>query len=178
MKILPNWSFTGLPEPEDSYGDLINSIAELGVRWALAGALAAERYRDRARLTTDVDLVVDWHPELVGTIERHGFDARVHQDAGDPPHLIRARAHADDRYVDFLVALTSYQQEALERAVPNDNVLTIEDVLVHKVIAWRPRDLDDIASILAAGHVIDRDYVRRWVEYFGFELRLEEAGLA
>lgn len=73
------------------------------------------------------------------------------------------------------MALTPYQQEALRRA--RGNVLTVEDVLVHKIIAWRGRDRDDIESILAAGHEIDRDYVRRWVEYFGFEQRLEEAGL-
>lgn len=39
---------------------------------------------------------------------------------------------------------------ALERAV--DHVLTAEDVIIHKLIAWRPRDRDDIAAILDAGY--------------------------
>ncbi len=28
-------------------------------------------------------------------------------------------------------------------------------VIVHKLLAWRPRDRDDVASILAAGHDLD-----------------------
>lgn len=33
---------------------------------------------------------------------------------------------------------------------------------MHKLIAWRPRDRDDIASILEAGHVLDEQFIERW----------------
>jgi hypothetical protein len=59
--------------------------------------------------------------------------------------------------VDVLLAETDYQRLAMDRAV--DGVLSVEDVIVHKLIAGRPRDLDDIASILAAGASIDEAYV-------------------
>ena len=158
-----------MSRPEGSYEDLKSFAESLGVPWALAGALAAERYRLTARATKDADLLVSWKPGLDQLIERAGWEVRTASDPGDPPYLIRARR--GEQYVDLLVALTDYQQVALERA--KDNVLTVEDVLVHKIIAWRGRDRDDIESILAAGHDIDWAYVRHWVEYFGFEDRLD-----
>ncbi|MFN3219971.1 MAG: hypothetical protein ACE367_26065 [Acidimicrobiales bacterium] len=36
-------------------------------------------------------------------------------------------------------------------------------VAIHKLIAWRPRDRDDIRSILEAGVALDSDYLERWV---------------
>jgi len=44
--------------------------------------------------------------------------------------------------------------------------VVIEDVLVHKLIAGRPRDLADIEDILASRPELDEAYVDRWVEYW------------
>jgi hypothetical protein len=95
----------------------------------------------------------------------------VHQRIDGFTHRRMLDRHEHDA-VDLLVALTPYQQEALRRA--QGNVLTVEDVLVHKIIAWRARDRDDIESIISAGHDIDWGYVNRWVEYFGFRGRLTD----
>lgn len=163
-----------MPGPEGSYTDLLDVLERVGVPWALAGALAAERYRARARFTTDVDLLVGWDSSLVEALETAGWILKVHREDEDPPFLIRARR--DDLYVDLIIALIEYQIEALARAT--DHVLTIEDVLVQKTIAGRGRDREDIASILESGLEFDTDYVRHWVGVFGFEGRLHELGLA
>jgi hypothetical protein len=62
--------------------------------------------------------------------------------------------------VDVIVAETDYQQIARARA--SDGHISVEDVIVHKLIAWRGRDQDGIRSILEAGHPLDRDYIARW----------------
>jgi DNA-directed RNA polymerase subunit F len=36
-------------------------------------------------------------------------------------------------------------------------------VIIHKLIAWRPRDRDDIRSILEADVAPDREYLDRWI---------------
>ena len=36
---------------------------------------------------------------------------------------------------------------------------TVEDVIIHKLIAGRPRDMDDIQSILSTGHEIDEAFI-------------------
>ncbi|MGH9014523.1 MAG: hypothetical protein ACRDZ1_11375 [Acidimicrobiia bacterium] len=128
------------------------------------------RYRATPRETADLDFLVEWHNDLVVALVAEGFDVRVAEDEGEV-HLLRTRR--SDAAVDFLVARIDYQHLAIERAV--DHVLTVEDVLVHKVIAWRPRDREDILSILSAGHAFDRDYVDHWAREWGVEDRWVEA---
>ena len=41
-----------------------------------------------------------------------------------------------------------------------------EDVMIHKMLAERPRDVEDVHSILRKQKV-DRDSIRRWLEAFG-----------
>jgi len=38
-------------------------------------------------------------------------------------------------------------------------VLTAEDVIVQKLIAWPARDQDDVLPILSAGHRLDTAYI-------------------
>jgi hypothetical protein len=95
---------------------------------------------------------------------------RVLEDEGEP-HLIRARR--SDGQVDFIVATTEYQRTAIERA--RDHVLTVEDVFIHKLIAWRSRDQDDINSILSTGLAFDEDYGNYWAREWGVEDRWHEA---
>ena len=138
------------------------SIAEifddLGIEWTLVGALAANRYRATPRFTTDVDMMAEYDPALVGRLESAGYDIAVVADEGEPPHLIRCHRGAES--VDILLPVVEYQREALTRAV--DHVLSVEDVIIHKLIAWRPRDRDDIRSIREAGVPLDLDYLGRW----------------
>lgn len=63
--------------------------------------------------------------------------------------------------IDLLLSTVHYQDLAIDRG-REQHVLTVEDVIMHKLIAWRPRDREDIASILAAGHELDLDYIEHW----------------
>ena len=71
------------------------------------------------------------------------------------------------------VAIVDYQSVALDRAT--DHVLTAEDVIVHKLIAWRPRDRNDIASILDTGIELDDEYIRHWASEWDVADRWEQA---
>jgi hypothetical protein len=148
---------------EQSPSAWLASIADifdgLGVEWTLVGALAANRYRATPRFTTDVDTMAIHHPDLVPLLARAGYSVEVVADEGEPAHLIRCHRGAES--IDILVPVIAYQLEALHRAV--DHVLTVEDVIIHKLIAWRPRDRDDIRSILEAGVGLDRGYLDRWI---------------
>lgn len=139
------------------------SIAEifddLGVEWTVVGALAANRYRATPRFTTDVDIMAAYDPALPERLESEGYEVSVVADEGDPPHLIRC--HRGPESVDILLPVVEYQSEALARSV--DHVLTVEDVIIHKLIAWRPRDQDDIRSIREAAVPLDRVYLATWI---------------
>ena len=87
------------------------------------------------------------------------------------PDMLMVRGKGDR--IDIVFATVGYLQEALLRAV--GGVLTVEDVIVQKLIGWRPRDRDDIASILEAGHRLDEDYISRWASLWEVDDRWAEA---
>ncbi len=146
-------------------------LDRLGIQWALIGALAALRYRLRPRLTTDLDLLVASSVGVSSAFRDEGFHVREVSDPGEPPHLILVRGR--DIVADLMVANVDYQRTALQRAV--DHVITAEDVIVHKLIAWRPRDRDDVLSILRAQTSIDEEYVSYWANEWGVADHWEEA---
>ncbi|MEO1058438.1 MAG: hypothetical protein AAFY28_16140 [Actinomycetota bacterium] len=139
------------------------SIAEifdgLGLQWTLVGALAANHYRATPRFTTDVDTLAAFDPRLERRLRDAGYEVEVVADVGEAAHLIRCHRGAET--IDILLPVVEYQRVALDRA--RDNVLAPEDVIIHKLIAWRPRDRDDIRSILEAGVVLDRAYLDDWI---------------
>jgi hypothetical protein len=79
------------------------------------------------------------------------------------PYMIAARS--GPVVIDLLPAETDCQRLAIERST--DGVLTAEDVIVHKLIAGRARDLDDIASLLATDLPLDEAYIATHAEAWG-----------
>jgi len=150
--------------------DATRLLDDLHASWAIAGAFAADRYRAEHRTTTDADLLVEWSDRLPGLLEAAGFTLRIHQDQGEA-HLIRAQRDGDA--LDLIVAGTPYQHLAIARARRGE--LTIEDVLVHKLIAWRLKDRADIASILSTGVQFDAEYVAHWAGEWEVTDRWSEA---
>lgn len=135
------------------------------------GALAALRYRAEPRLTTDLDLLVQPAAGLTDAFRAEGFTVHEFADPGDPPHMALIRGKGIR--ADLLFAVVEYQRVALDRAV--DHVISAEDVIVHKLIAWRHRDQDDVASILRTGRLIDEPYVEQWARQWEVADRWEEA---
>ena len=145
-------------EPSDSAAAAAEILDRIGATWALMGALAALQYRDRPRLTTDADLLVEPTPGVSEAFVSAGYDVRATGDA-QAPDMLLVRGH-DDR-IDLLFASVEYLRVALERAT--SGVITVEDVIIQKLIAWRPRDQDDVESILDAGHALDESFIDHWV---------------
>ena len=149
------------------------TLRSLGAEPVVIGGIAAIRFRAVPRMTTDIDFLIRSHVEGIEEAFRAaGFEVRALQNAADQPYLYLIRGGGDVR-IDVLVADTEYQTEAFDRAV--DGFLTPEDVIVHKLIAWRGRDQDDIRSILDAGHALDESYIRRWADEWDVADRWREA---
>ena len=171
MKTLLRSSCTDVREPSDSARTAAEILDGLGARWAYVGAFAALRYRDTPRLTTDVDILVTPVEGMTDAFERAGYEVTVVADEGEPPHLVLVRGRGDQ--IDLMLPAVAYQRVALDRAI--DHVITAEDVIVHKLIAWRPRDRNDVLSILDAGRPLDEAYIRHWAQEWEVLDRWEEA---
>ena len=77
-----------------------------------------------------------------------------------------------DIRVDFIFSFSPYEQEALKRArVEKFGEIPIkftspEDLIIHKIIAGRPRDLEDVKGVLVKIPDIDSNYIRYWLKEF------------
>ena len=148
----------------------------LGVRWYLFGAQAAI-FHGVARLTADVDVTVLPEPHSTGrlasTMEANGFRLRV---TATDDFVARTRVlpfvHSTTRLpVDVVLAGPGIEEQFLDRAefhvlegvrVP---IATVEDLVTMKILAGRPKDLDDAKGMLRArSEEIDLDHVRRMLQ--------------
>ena len=74
--------------------------------------------------------------------------------------------------VDFIFSFSSYERQAIERGkdIKLGRTLvkfaSLEDVVIHKVIAGRARDLEDVKSILLKNPKYDSVYIEKWLEEF------------
>ena len=71
-----------------------------------------------------------------------------------------------------LFSFSPYERQAIQRArrIVIDGVevafAALEDLIIHKMVAGRPRDLEDVAGLLRKNPQIDLAYLRPWLEQF------------
>lgn len=74
--------------------------------------------------------------------------------------------------VDMIFSFTPYESEAIRRAVTVTfdegavRFASVEDLIIHKLVAGRPRDIEDIAGILARKPSLDEEYLVQWLASF------------
>ena len=162
-----------MPSPvADLLADLAKALDGLGVDWYLFGAQAAILH-GAARLTADVDVTVLLPASrstntLIEAVQRCGFDARF----DDPRFLATTRVVALTHVrtgmpVDIVLGGPGLEERFTARATRRHvegtavPVASAEDLVVMKVLAGRPKDIEDIAAVLAAQHAsFDASYTR------------------
>ena len=159
-----------MPEPSDYWIDFERRLTELGAEPVLIGALAALEYRAVPRATTDVDFLVRSLDGVAAAFRAEGYDV---QEMADDGHVYVMYIRGRGARVDALLVETDYQDEAHRRA--EHGLLTVEDVIVHKLIAWRAKDQDDIASILSTEPALDDSYIKRWAAEWDVADRWDQA---
>ena len=74
--------------------------------------------------------------------------------------------------VDFIFSFTPYERKAIERArkikmgKAQVSFASPEDVIIHKIFANRPRDIEDVKSILIRNESLDFIYITEWLKEF------------
>ena len=74
--------------------------------------------------------------------------------------------------VDFIFSHSQYERQAIERAKDvkfgktSVKFASLEDVVIHKIIAGRPRDMEDVSTILLKNPEYDYQYISRWLRKF------------
>jgi hypothetical protein len=74
--------------------------------------------------------------------------------------------------VDFIFSFTPYETQAIRRArriiLSGQEVCfaSLEDLILHKIFAGRPRDLEDVRILILKNPGIDVPYIRHWLREF------------
>lgn len=133
----------------------------------------------RPRLTEDIDVTLGVGPDawqmvcdVCTALRLEPLPERVESFVRET-FVLPAR-HADTALrVDFIFSTTPYEREAIARAVWVDvggtsvPFATAEDLIIHKLFAGRPRDLEDAVGVVRrAGDRLDWSYVERWTAEF------------
>ncbi len=152
-------------------GDLVAALGPAGVGWYLFGAQAAIVY-GASRLTADVDVTVrlpdTLSPQgLADRLADRGFRLRI----SDPTFVAHTRVipfvhHATGLPLDVVLAGPGLEDQFLSRAHERTiervqvSVASPEDLIVMKILAGRPKDLEDVGAVVAAlGSQLDADYI-------------------
>jgi predicted nucleotidyltransferase len=86
--------------------------------------------------------------------------------------VLPTKDRESDIRVDFIFSFSPYERQAIGRAknvrVGRTQVkfASLEDLVIHKVVSGRPRDLEDIKSILAKNPKYDSEYISKWLREF------------
>lgn len=153
--------------------DLAGALDGLALEWYLFGAQAAIVH-GAARLTADIDVTVLWPSAvspaaLVEALRQARFVPRV----DDPQFLARTRVipleHPHTGIpVDVVLGGPGLEEafaaRARRRVVDGADVpvASAEDLVVMKVLAGRPKDVGDVAAVLAAQYrSFDATYARQ-----------------
>ncbi len=150
--------------------DLAAWLRDTKVAGVLVGGVAVSLL-GRPRTTRDVDVLVlieeqQWQSFLEAGA-RFGFHARRPDCLAFARKarvlLVRHEETAID--VDIVLGLLPFEREIVDRGCWKDiagvsvPLPTAEDLIIMKVVAQRPRDWDDIVSIVEACPDLDRDHI-------------------
>jgi len=154
---------------------LAEAFDEAGIAYMVMGGQAVLLYGE-PRLTQDVDVTLGVTPgrlpDVLGALVPAGFRPLVDADFVAETLVLPCEDEASGVRVDVVFSYSSYEQEALQRTrrVVIDGVgvrfASVEDLLIQKVVAGRPRDLEDVRSVLLKHPALDTAYVRRWLDGF------------
>lgn len=134
------------------------------------------------RLTRDIDITLGVTPDGLTTLLTVIDELRLKVIATDVEAFARetwvvpALEVESGIRVDFVFSLSAFEREAIERSqiVSIDGVgvrfIALDDLLVVKTLAGRPRDLEDMLCVLRKHPEADREYVKRWLQQFDAEL--------
>lgn len=151
----------------------------------IIGGVAASML-GRARLTRDIDALMilpegDWAATLSAAAD-HGITPRIE----DPlafarrSRMLLLRHSASEIDIDVSFGGLSFEQQALDRSQVHEvggirlRLPQVEDLLIMKAFAHRPKDMEDIEGLLAVHPNANIEFVRRWLREFSTAMTMPD----
>jgi predicted nucleotidyltransferase len=130
------------------------------------------------RLTKDIDITLGVSTDRLADIVKICYSAKLkiipesYEDFVNKTSVLPVKDKTTQIRVDFIFSFTPYEKQAIKRArkiiiknIPV-NFASVEDVIIHKVFAGRPRDIEDVRNIIIKNKEIDINYIEKWLLEF------------
>jgi len=158
-----------------------SALRERNIPYMLIGGQAVLLYGE-PRLTRDIDITlgvdIDRLAEIIslaGDLGLKILPENVEKFTRETMVLPVADEETGIR-IDFIFSFSPYEKQAIEKAKTvrmldqNISFAAPEDLIIHKIIAGRPRDMEDVNGIMQRMKNIDIVYIRKWLNDFSAAL--------
>jgi hypothetical protein len=157
--------------------EILEWLRKSRLRGCIIGGLAVQRWGE-PRFTQDVDVTViaeiGDEEHVIDTLLAHFQPRRADAHRFALRHRVLLLRASNAVPIDVALGATPFEIETVRRASsyeiePGCRVRTCsaEDLVIHKAVAGRPRDLSDIEGVLLRQHgKLDLRRVRRWLGEF------------
>lgn len=176
---------SNLPERSTQFAELLARISrELTadkIPYMIFGGQAVLVYGE-PRFTQDIDITLGIDPTcsaaVLALVKRLGMEILVDQ----PEEFLRetfvlpVKDNVSGIRLDLVFSLSEFEKEAIGRAKKFTfcdqavNFVTLEDLVIFKIIAGRPRDLEDLKGILLKNPDYNRAHILYWLSSYDQEL--------
>ncbi|MFI5144852.1 MAG: nucleotidyltransferase [Ignavibacteria bacterium] len=154
---------------------LAESFEKAKIPYMVVGGQAVLVYGE-PRLTNDVDFNLGIGPQDADKLLNIGKELGLNVLVKEPYEFVIRNyvlPMADPESglrMDFIFGITDYEKIAIARAkdisIENRMVkyCSKEDLIIFKMIAARPRDIEDVKSILLKNDNVDKPYIIKWLK--------------
>jgi predicted nucleotidyltransferase len=134
------------------------------------------------RLTKDIDITLGVNIDQLGVLLEMVREVPLRPLPNDIPSFVKktmvlpALDEDSGIRIDFIFSFTPYEREAIARArhvlLSGQQIrfAALEDLIIHKIFAGRPRDLEDVRILVLKNPAVDRAYVEKWLKQFDIAL--------
>lgn len=179
-----------LPEDLQTYREPIESLQRLISRYnqrgVVIGGIAAS-VLGNARYTEDLDamflLSTQDVPIFLDAAKLEGIEPRIEDVEGfaKKNRMLLLRHVATDTAIDISLGILPFEQEVIERSSLQEfedslqvRLPSVEDLIIMKSLPRRPRDLEDIRTLVAKYPDLDVIRIESWVKSFAEFLDIPE----
>lgn len=160
---------------------ICNKLNKSKIPYMIIGGQAVLFYGE-PRATKDIDVTlginIDKIDRIKSVIKELGFNYLVNdiEAFAGKTMVVPVVDKKSGIRIDFILSFSLYEKQAMARTKMVKIGRTIikyaslEDTIIHKIIAGRPRDIEDARAIILKNRKFDRKYIEKWLSEFEISL--------
>lgn len=156
---------------------IADELSAQNIPYMIIGGQAVLLYGE-PRLTKDIDVTLGIGSEgldqVMQSVENLKFKILVPEpeDFVKETMVLPTLHEKSGIRVDFIFSFSAYEHQAIKNSkqvkigAQDVYFASLEDVIIHKIIAGRPRDLEDVRSVILKNPDYNQDYIKKWLREF------------